>query len=140
MTKIATLHVINVRHQRNTSMKNKILILLSLFICSILCRQQHYPFSHNKKFGIVNTDGIVTVEPKFDIIYRFGSSQSSYTTFKNSNYYGVLSSSGEILLDSIKTEISIDSTGSFAWYQICDIFHREIFSLSLKRKFSFKKI
>jgi hypothetical protein len=105
--------------EKNKNMIKKILTLLVAitFIFNISFAQKYFPYSYEGKFGIVDKQGNVTLEPIFDNIDFFeNGSINNYTKYSVDGNTGIIDGKGKIIVKASDKKIIYNSNGSFAWY------------------------
>ena len=85
-------------------------ILLSLFtICSAISAQRYFPIKVNKKWGLINTEGTVILDPVYDAIGEF--KHFGYAVMQKDGSVGLLGPTGKEIVPPRYDDIKVlDST------------------------------
>ncbi|MBR9922371.1 MAG: WG repeat-containing protein [Bacteroidetes bacterium] len=101
---------------------------ISFFSCLLICcffssglfaqkMELTWPYSHQSKFGLVDAEGEIVLEPVYDNISLFSNPYlNDFTLMRFDNKYGIINKKGEEIVPPKYEHMSYDGNGGFVWY------------------------
>lgn len=97
-------------------------IIFYLLVTSLSAQETYYPYSFEGKYGIIDNNGTVILPPTYEEIELFKNQPANtYTRFQQKDektgetHYGLISTTGEIVLDPQPSSFVYDGNGGFCW-------------------------